>query len=167
MHLDYNSLNASMLAGPPSQLEAALAAGNPLMSPEQRAQRIMRNYGGRTVSPRGGQFSRFATATGDLPLPRSQCLDTMGYACERGSQATEFDFMTPEVYDAPVNLGQAASETPEVTTLPWKVDQPAAGPSFWEKAGVTIGVVGGVLGIVLSLRALRARQGKSGGLFGL
>lgn len=61
--------------------------------------------------------------------------------------------------------GDASDETPNVGPLPWEIDKPAAGPSAlevrekrWSAVGTVVGVVGGLLGIALSLRALASRS---------
>jgi hypothetical protein len=61
-------------------------------------------------------------------------------------------------------LGEDANETPALTPLPWDLDKPAAGPSAaearerkWGMASTVIGVLGGLLGIVLSYQALRGK----------
>lgn len=167
MHYTPDPQTVSLLQGAPSQLGAALAAGNPVLTPEARARRVMRNYGVKTVSPRGGALSRYATRTGDLPLPRPQCLDPQGYACSWGSQPTEFAFMDAEVYEGSPGttsgnlaaMGQQ-TETPELRQLPWEIGRPGPAPSFWERSGPVIGGIAGLLGIVLSWRALRGRSSR-------
>jgi hypothetical protein len=58
-------------------------------------------------------------------------------------------------------LGVAADETPEVKTLPWEIGKPRA-PSRaelrerrWEKAGMYLGVIGALGGLMLMLPELR------------
>ncbi len=56
-------------------------------------------------------------------------------------------------------LGEAASETPALSQLPWEigVEAPQTKAEIragrWEKASLMVGVIGGFLGIVLSYRA--------------
>ena len=63
-------------------------------------------------------------------------------------------------------LGEDADETPTVKALPWDIDKPAPPPSAgeisekrWNMAATVIGVVGGMLGIVLSYRAFSSGKG--------
>lgn len=61
-------------------------------------------------------------------------------------------------------FGQA--ETPDVKPLPWKIDAPPTEAELkaqkasarWEKTTMVVGILGGVLGIILSWRALRGSK---------
>ena len=72
-------------------------------------------------------------------------------------QAIRYD---PLGYAGVVGLGsEAAGETPPVGTLPWEIGaEPTRAEKrerLWEKAGLVVGVLGGAVGLVLSVRALR------------
>ena len=91
--------------------------------------------------PRGGALpaGSVVTSTG-IPLPSGIRYDPMGFA----------------------GLGQQA-----YGPMPWVSEEPseeqvraARRSETWGKTAAAIGLIGGILGIVLSLRALRARRGK-------
>lgn len=55
-------------------------------------------------------------------------------------------------YVGRLGLGGMGERLPDVTTLPWQIDQPGDG---WERASTVLGVIGGVLAILATLRLVR------------
>lgn len=122
-----------------------------------RLGRVLRNYNARAVSRRGGILPAYATRTGGIPLPNPIRYDPMGYAYALGPE--------PRYAAVSPGLGQQ-SETPEVRSLPWEIDQ-GPGPEQlaaqqskvrWERASMVVGLLGGTLGILLSWRALKGKS---------
>ncbi len=126
-----------------------------------QAQVLLRNANARVVSPRGGILPAWGTNTGGVPLPNAIRYDPMGYASALPLQPNE-GLVREFVFDESNGFAGMGltDETPEVRPLPWGPDQAELKKlqkqERLDTANLMIGLVGGALGIVISVHAVRS-----------